>query len=183
MSQKIIRKLIYTLLVIGNIGFIGWLFHNPTARVGYAPKQPIEYSHELHANQLNIDCQYCHTGVTKGKKAGVPSLNICMNCHASVGLGKPEIKKLISHYQENKYVEWIRVHNLPDHVRFSHSAHMNFLLKEGKATKTACVACHGNVYEMKVVKQKETLNMNFCVDCHRENKHLGGKIDCSTCHY
>ena len=163
--------------------FLLWALVAPSQNIGYAPEQPIEYSHKLHAGEYGLDCQYCHNGVTQGKKAGVPPLNVCMNCHLSIGFGNKKIKKLQRYWEEKKSPEWVRIHNMPDHVRFSHAPHIKALLKPGKPTKTACVQCHGNIDSMKVVSQVKSLNMGFCIDCHKENTSLGAKINCTECHY
>ena len=160
-----------------------WLVFSPPARVGYAPEQPIHYSHKLHAGELGIDCQYCHTTVAKGKKASVPSISICMNCHTSVATNKEEIKKLSSMWQAKKSPEWVRIHNMPDHVRFSHAPQIKALLSEGKPSSEACQHCHGDVTKMEVVAQVKDHNMGWCVNCHRDNKEKGANITCSTCHY
>lgn len=175
-----------------------WLFFSPSPQVGYAPEQPIPYSHKLHAGELNIDCQYCHSGVTFSKKAGIPSISTCMNCHASIGYGNKQVEKLQKMWSEQQSPEWVRVHNMPDHVRFSHAPHIKLLLKEGEPTKTACIQCHGDLSKMEVVEQVESLNMGFCVQCHRDNQVKpdtrasasrkqvtwgGAKTDCTTCHY
>ena len=160
-----------------------WLFFSPPKQVGYTPKQPIAYSHKLHAGKYNIDCQYCHSGVTYSKKAGVPSLNTCMNCHQSVGYGKPEVEKIHKYWESKTSPQWVRIHNLPDHVRFSHAPHIKALAKPGEPTKNSCATCHGSIEKMEVVSQVESLNMGWCVDCHRENADKGAKINCSTCHY
>jgi ABC-type nickel/cobalt efflux system permease component RcnA len=173
------------------VAFAAWLIWAPPARVGYAPDQPIAYSHELHAGQLQIDCQYCHSGVTTSKKAGVPSLNTCMNCHAlgKVQKSSDEIKKIRTYFDKKKSPEWVRIHNMPDHVRFSHAPHIKALLKEGKPSKEACLPCHGDVAAMKVVSQEKPHNMGWCVNCHRDHrddkeyKSHGVDISCSTCHY
>src|SRR5690606_32620168 len=95
---------------------------------GYAPKQPIAFSHKVHAGDYEIDCEYCHTGVTKGKNATIPSVNICMNCHNQIKsgtlTGEGEIAKIIRAYNENKPIEWVRIHNLPDLAYFNHSQHV-----------------------------------------------------------
>jgi len=191
------------------IGFVVWLVFGPAIGVGYSPEQPVPYSHALHAGNkmipdpanpgkmrkgLNIDCQYCHTGVAVSKKAGIPSMNICMNCHNSIKRFEEPVKKFAEDYTKRKKgIEWIRVHNMPDHVRFAHAPHIRVLLKKGQPTKSACVKCHGKVEDMEVVEQVKSLNMGFCVNCHRDysKKHLkdsiGNKIDpkisCATCHF
>ncbi len=133
-------------------------------QVGYAPDQPVNFSHKLHAGQYNIDCQYCHTGVRKAKSANIPSTNICMNCHNVVKegpkYGKKEIQKIVESYNENDPIEWVRIHNLPDHVYFNHSQHVN-------VGNVECETCHGQVSNMEVVHQHSKLEMGWCIDCHR----------------
>ena len=144
---------------------------------GYAPDQPIKFSHELHAGQYGIDCQYCHTGVEKSKNANIPSANICMNCHTAVNsgpkYGTEEIAKIYAHVGydpdkgsytgESRPIEWVRIHNLPDHVYFSHQQHV-------VAGNLDCENCHGNVKDMEVVQQVSLLEMGWCIDCHRETE-------------
>ncbi len=147
---------------------------------GYAPEQPIKYSHKLHAGELQIDCKYCHSTAEKSKQASVPSLNTCMNCHKAVQLRdkyngevSPEIKKLYAamdydaetaKYGDNpKPIRWIRIHNLPDHAFFNHSMHV-------KGAGLACQQCHGPIQEMEVVQQYSTLQMGWCINCHRERQ-------------
>lgn len=147
------------------------------AQIGYAPDQPIKFSHKLHAGQYGIDCQYCHTGVEKSKNANIPSANICMNCHTVVQngpkYGTEEISKIYaaigydtgtgSYTGEEKPIEWVRIHNLPDHVSFNHKQHV-------VAGNLDCENCHGNVREMEVVQQVSTLEMGWCINCHRETE-------------
>lgn len=147
------------------------------AQIGYAPDQPIKFSHELHAGQYGIDCQYCHTGVEKSKNANIPSANICMNCHTVVQngpkYGTEEISKIYAsigydpmageYTGEEKPIEWVRIHNLPDHVNFNHKQHV-------VAGNLDCENCHGNVKEMEVVQQVSTLEMGWCINCHRETE-------------
>lgn len=182
-GKRMLGKIIKIGIPVVVIAFFGWLLFGPALRVGYSPEQPIPYDHELHAGQYNIDCQYCHTGVTKGKKATVPSLNICMNCHSVVGSDKPNVEKLVNAYSENKTIEWIRVHNMPDHVQFSHAPHIKALWDGKSPSKEVCATCHGDVASMERVAQVKALNMGFCVNCHRENRDKGAKTNCSTCHY
>ena len=171
----------------------------------YAPLQPIAFSHKIHAGQFKISCNYCHVGVEKGRGAIIPSTNICMNCHQHVqegtNTGTKEIAKIHASYKENKPIEWVRVHNLPDLVYFAHAQHV-------KVAGLTCQTCHGPVEEMDVVYQYNPLTMAWCINCHREKtvdinkneyyiqthgkKHgkeehltvenLGG-IECAKCHY
>ncbi len=133
---------------------------------GYAPAQPIAFSHQLHAGQYGIDCQYCHTGVEIGKSANIPSANICMNCHQHIkNVGgaegfSPEIKKIYDAVENNEPIEWVRIHNLPDLAYFNHSQHV-------KVGGVECQTCHGQIQEMEVVAQHSPLTMGWCIDCHR----------------
>ena len=176
----------------------------------YAPIQPIPFSHKLHAGNLKIDCGYCHTGVYRGKQANIPGVNICMNCHSQVKEGpngKNAIANLIGHYEKNRPIQWVRVHNLPDLAYFNHSQHT-------VAGGIECQHCHGQIDSMEVVKQFSNLTMGWCINCHRETavngkdnayydrllkahddkvasgirkgdmkvEHMGG-LECSKCHY
>ena len=128
---------------------------------GYAPTQPIAFSHKLHIGKYQIACQYCHTSVMKAKSASIPSANICMNCHNAIKNTSPEIQKIYAAIENNKPIEWIRVHNLPDLVYFNHSQHT-------VAGKVACEQCHGQIEQMEVVQQRSPLTMGWCIDCHRQ---------------
>ncbi len=147
---------------------------------GYQPVQPINYSHQLHAGALKIACQYCHSGAWKSKNAGIPSANICMNCHAAVQLrekynGKvsPELAKIYKaldfdpdnrKYGPNKKpIQWVKIHQLQDFVYFNHSQHV----KVGGVT---CQKCHGQIQQMKQVYQASPLTMQWCINCHRVTK-------------
>jgi len=136
---------------------------------GYAPKQPIAFSHKLHAGQYEIDCNYCHTGVRKSKSANIPSANICMNCHTNInkvtGADQPsqEIAKIYKAIENDEPIEWVRVHNLPDLAYFNHSQHV-------KVGGIECETCHGPIQEMEVVQQHSSLTMGWCIDCHRKTE-------------
>jgi cytochrome c2 len=169
---------------------------------GYAPKQPIAFSHKLHAGMYEIDCNYCHVGVNRGKRATIPSVNICMNCHNAIKTTSPEIQKIWKAVRNNKPIEWVRVHNLPDLAYFNHAQHV-------KVGGVECAACHGDVAKMEVVTQHSTLTMGWCINCHRQTAVKGegnayydkllqlhkqskkgemhvadiGGLECSKCHY
>jgi len=152
---------------------------------GYAPIQPIHYSHKIHAGDNQIDCKYCHSSARTSKTAGIPSLNVCMNCHENIseyngdedlanGYTKAfyteQIQKLYEavgwdpntreYSKEPKPVKWVRIHNLPDFVYFNHSQHVSVAGLE-------CQTCHGEVESMEIMEQHATLSMGWCVDCHR----------------
>lgn len=151
---------------------------------GYEPVQPIHYSHRIHAGDNGIDCKYCHSSARVSKHSGIPSLNICMNCHKSISEVAPEtlaegqeygvdynaeIQKLYDavgwdgtgYTGESKPVKWIRIHNLPDFAYFNHSQHVSVAGLE-------CQTCHGPVEEMEVMYQHAPLTMGWCINCHRE---------------
>lgn len=140
---------------------------------GYKPEQPIAFSHKIHAGQNGINCVYCHTGAEKGKTSGIPSLNVCMNCHTYVSEGPSGTEEIAKIYAALDYnpdtkeygdnptpVEWVRVHNLPDLSYFNHSQHV-------VVGKIECQECHGEVEEMGVAEQHSPLTMGWCVECHR----------------
>lgn len=141
----------------------------------YQPKQPIAFSHKIHAGQYEIECRYCHTGALKGKQANIPSANICMNCHSQIregtNTGTTEISKIYaaigydaatgSYTGKQKPIEWVRIHNLPDLAYFNHAQHNN-------VGGIECQTCHGPIEEMDVVKQYSLLTMGWCIDCHRK---------------
>lgn len=144
---------------------------------GYEPEQPIKFSHKLHAGTNGIDCNYCHNSASYSKSAGIPSPNLCMNCHTYIQegpeYGKEEIAKIYAaldfdpvtktYGPNQKPIKWVKVHNLPDHVYFNHSQHVT-------VGKIACQKCHGPVETYTVGKQHESLTMGWCINCHRETK-------------
>ncbi len=154
---------------------------------GYAPIQPIHYSHKIHAGANQIECKYCHSSARVSKHSGIPSLNVCMNCHEYIAeyngeedlengytrdFYTNEIKKLYSavgwdednqvYTGNTKPVKWVRIHNLPDFVYFNHAQH-------AQVAKIECQTCHGPVEEMEIMYQYSPLTMGWCIDCHRES--------------
>ncbi|WP_407428590.1 cytochrome c3 family protein [Arcticibacter sp.] len=176
------KKLVFftILLVMILLGSWGWkAMWNTGVHQGYQPEQPIKYSHQLHAGTLKIDCQYCHTGAYKSKNATIPSLNVCMNCHNYVqatdkynGEISPEIMKIYKALDYNpdtkeygpnqKPIQWVRIHNLPDFAYFNHSQHVSVAGIE-------CQQCHGPIQTMEEVYQYSPLTMKWCINCHREH--------------
>jgi len=151
--------LILGLLVFFVAGGAVHLFYPSASNQGYAPEQPIPFSHKIHAGDNKMACAYCHVGVEKSRHASVPSVNVCMNCHTVVKTDSPHIQNLQKHYREGIPIEWIRVHELPDFAYFPHKRHV--------AKGVACEACHGDVRKMDKVYQFAPLNMGWCMDCHR----------------
>jgi hypothetical protein len=166
---KKIKKQWIHFVVLGTTGiFITWslvvgalaIGHSP----GYAPDQPVKFSHAVHAGQNGTDCIYCHSYATYSKSAGFPAENVCMNCHLLVRNGTRsgafEIAKVIRGYEELKPVEWIKVYNLPDHVFFSHGQHAG-------AGGVNCQECHGPVEKTDRISLAGELTMGWCINCHR----------------
>jgi hypothetical protein len=182
---------------------------------GFKPDQPIAFPHPMHVKTLGMNCLYCHYTANKSTDPGLPAVGTCLGCHNSVGIGpnrpalqgKPartstEIKKLIDTYSDKgtniakAAIPWIRIHKLPDYVRFPHMRHVN--------AGVTCQTCHGGIQDMPVVEQFATLNMGWCVGCHvngykaADGARLAGveptqaetaappkkaRYDCSVCHY
>jgi hypothetical protein len=160
---------------------------------GYEPVQPINFSHKLHAGDNQIACLYCHSAAEKSKVAGIPAASTCLNCHSQIKKDSPDIQEVARAAAEDRPIQWVRVHDLPDHAVFNHSRHVSAGIK--------CQQCHGPVETMERVSQFETLSMGMCVGCHRthrevtldesgkpvisrENtpKRLMASTDCSICH-
>ena len=139
---------------------------------GYKPDQPIPFSHKLHAGDRKIACEYCHNGARRSKSAVIPSMASCMGCHQAVATDKEPIKYLTKKYKSNESIEWVKVHDLPDHVRFSHKPHI--------LANVSCESCHGPVETMEKVGQWAPLQMGWCIGCHKENN---ANISCQGCHY
>ena len=183
-NQGIVAAVIIVLFFGGLLDLMDGAF-KVGVHQGYKPEQPIKFSHKIHAGDDKIDCNYCHSSARHSKTSGIPSLNVCMNCHKAIdgSNGKTfmydgkqysmteEIQKIYDHLDYDKEtqtygdnptpVKWVKVHNLPDHVFFSHSQHVT-------VGEQKCQTCHGPVEEMEVVEQHEPLTMKWCVECHHE---------------
>lgn len=148
--------------------FIVYFWFSPKhTDVGYQPKQPIAYSHQLHAGTMEMDCRYCHYNVERGPHAGVPPTQVCMNCHATVKKDSALIAPLLKSWAEGSPIKWVRIHKAPDYVYFNHSAHVGVGVGENRAA-IGCESCHGRVDLMAEhkVEQVMPLSMSWCLDCH-----------------
>ncbi|MGB3468582.1 MAG: c-type cytochrome [Cyclobacteriaceae bacterium] len=211
-SNGVVGLLVFIIVALGMKAGIDGLF-TVGVQQNYQPKQPIAFSHQIHAGTYEIDCQYCHTGVRKAKSANIPSANICMNCHSAIKTESAEIQKIyaaidydpetLTYGENTKPIEWVRIHNLPDLAYFNHSQHV-------QVGGLECETCHGEIKEMQVVYQYSPLTMGWCINCHREtnvnakgngyyNKLVElhddnngktpmkvediGGLECSKCHY
>lgn len=167
--RKMKFKLVPLIVLLGALGYQGKVLTEEAIKLGrsqgYAPDQPIKFSHKVHAGENGIDCMYCHHTADESKSAGIPAMNLCMNCHVLIregtNSGKFEIAKIVDAVENEKPVEWVRLHNLPDHVFFSHAVHVG-------VAKLDCQKCHGQVEEMDLMQQHADLSMGWCVNCHRE---------------
>ena len=140
---------------------IAWYYFSPKfTQVGYSPRQPVAYSHELHARELGIDCRYCHTNVERSSAATVPTTQTCMNCHSIVKSDSPKLTAIHDAWDNAKRMEWVRVHKLPDYVYFDHSVHVR--------SGVGCADCHGRIDLMDQVRQTQPLSMAWCLECHRD---------------
>ncbi|HQZ40176.1 MAG TPA: cytochrome c3 family protein [Vicinamibacterales bacterium] len=208
----LVAALMGTALLASRIGSI----RIPGNQQGYEPAQPIAFSHRLHAGELQVPCLYCHSGAEKSRNAGIPAVSTCVNCHRFVTapfgsvreedelatkearkprlIVSPELKKLYDAMAVNPDgmlpiaggqptpIRWTKIHNVPDFVYFDHRAHVT--------AGVLCQQCHGPVETMERVRQMETLEMGWCVNCHRQVNQTGvagrsvyASTDCATCHY
>jgi len=207
------RKIVNIIIIFGAVILISNILFINARNVGlsqnYAADQPIKFSHLIHVKENNIDCLFCHNSPEFSRESGIPTTNVCMICHNKIKTGaltgQFEIKKIVESFEKNKPIEWVKIHNLPDHVFFSHAQHVS-------VGKIECRTCHGDIEEMNVTRQYATLSMGWCVQCHREtkvqfedNKYYSehnelhdelnrgtikmvtadkiGANDCQTCHY
>ncbi len=176
-----------------------------TMAVGYAPEQPVPFSHAMHAGELGLDCRYCHTTVEGAARAAVPPTETCMNCHARIRNQSDKLAAVIVSAASGDPVHWKRVHDLPDYVYFDHGAHVS--------RGVGCVSCHGRIDTMDRVRQEAPISMGWCLECHRDptpnlrpvdqvtsmewspdrparevgaelarEKRIQPSTDCSTCH-
>lgn len=170
-TKRVRYRFIHVAILIIGIGV-----HTAFARIesirvgrsqGYAPDQPIKFSHKIHAGENQIDCRYCHFVADYSLSGGIPSNSICLNCHNVIkngtNSGAFEINKIHRAAKTGEPVRWVRIHKLPDHTFFSHAQHTNVAGIE-------CQTCHGPVEEMHIVKQVEDLSMGWCINCHRDTK-------------
>jgi hypothetical protein len=154
---------ISAVLAVGGLVYIvvllTLLFAPETTAIGYAPEQPVPYSHALHVGQLGMDCRYCHNTVETSAHASIPPTQTCMNCHALIRKESEKLLPVRESHASGMPIPWIRIHDLPDFSYFNHSAH----LRAG----IGCVSCHGRIDKMEVVAQAKPLSMGWCLDCHR----------------
>jgi hypothetical protein len=182
--DKTLRIRLPIVLVFVILSYIAAFYISAPERtgVGNAPKQPIPFSHKLHAGEMKIDCRFCHVGVDKGRHAMVPAANICMNCHSSIEKKSPALDTLKRYFESGESIPWQRIYRTPDYVFFDHSVHI--------AKGFNCSQCHGDVAKLDTNKQVKRITMGKCIDCHRgaHDEQPGishkdvGPTNCSACH-
>ena len=144
----------------GLLTAVVWYYFTPKhTHVGYTPRQPVPYSHWLHAGQMGMDCRYCHSNIERAAHAQIPPTQTCMNCHSLIRTDSARLAPVRASWESGASVEWVKVHRLPDHAYFDHSVHLS--------AGVGCVTCHGRVDQMEVVRQEQPLSMAWCLDCHR----------------
>jgi len=129
-------------------------------QAGVAREQPVPFSHQHHVAGMGIDCRYCHTSVEVSAVAGIPPTKTCMNCHSQIWSDSPTLEPVRQSFREDRSIEWARVNDLPDFAYFNHSAHVN--------KGVGCTTCHGRVDQMPLMWQETSLQMEWCLDCHRQ---------------
>lgn len=206
-TNKLPALLLVVVVVLGVsvVGFL-WYYGSPKyTDVNYRPKQPVPFSHKMHAGDLGMDCRYCHNFIEKSAVANIPPTQTCMNCHTLVLPQSQPLLPVRESMATGKPIHWVNVHMLPQYAYFDHSIHLN--------AGVGCISCHGNVRQMAEVEQVEPLSMSWCLDCHRDpkpflrptseitnmeyvapadqnqfaqrmidEKHLDPPTDCSGCH-
>ena len=178
-----VRLPVTIFVILASIAITYYVARPERDGIGYAPDQPINFSHKLHAGDMGIDCMYCHLSVEKSRHATVPPTSTCVNCHTVAKRNSEEIIKLFEYYESGKPIPWVRVHRVPDYAYFNHSAHVNKGIE--------CKHCHGNVEQMEKLTQVQSFTMGACLSCHRDpvarSEELKGKVTegpehCNTCH-
>jgi hypothetical protein len=158
------NRYIFRLTLLGGLIFfvcgLALLYNLPLDTRDPSPRQPLPFSHQLHAGDYQIDCRFCHRHVEAGPVAGIPDLALCRVCHLHIATENPAIMQLMAFWERQEPIPWVRLHQLPDH-------------------RIDCRHCHGEVREMAQLKRVASLKMGWCLNCHRDNQ---ASIDCWTCH-
>ena len=156
-KASILAGLLLAAIVLGVLLNINRIHY--VNRVNIALDQPVPFSHKHHVTGLGIDCRYCHISVEHGAFAGIPPTETCMTCHSQIWTEAPNLEPVRASWRENKPIEWNKVHDLPDFVYFDHSIHL--------AKGVGCQTCHGQVDQMPLMWKVNSLNMEWCIECHK----------------
>jgi hypothetical protein len=171
--------IVLAFLLLASAGYAVFAFyHSPWwTHVGFAPDQPVLFSHRHHAGELRIDCRYCHASVETSPFAGMPSTQTCLTCHSQLFTTTTMLRPVLASLAHDSPLRWNRVTNLPAYVYFDHSIHV--------AKGVACATCHGNVADMALAAKAQRVDMRWCLECHRNPPlatHPAHLTNCSTCH-
>jgi Zn ribbon nucleic-acid-binding protein len=166
------------IVLIAGAGMVAWNVQNSSfvTRQGEVRPQPVAFSHKHHVGGLGIDCRYCHTSVEDSSFAGLPATKVCMTCHSQIWTNAPLLQPVRDSWRDNKPIFWTRVHSLPNFVYFDHSIHVN--------KGVGCATCHGQVDEMPLMWKEKSLEMSWCLECHRNpEKALRPRDEVFNLHY
>ena len=157
-SRASLFSLVFVLLTVG-WGVLVFQRSDAVTQANAFREQPVQFSHQHHVGGIGIDCRYCHTAVEVSASAGIPPTKTCINCHSQIWSTSPYLEPVRASFRDARPLEWVRVHDLPDFVYFNHSIHV----KQG----VGCETCHGRVDQMPLMLQKASLQMEWCLECHR----------------
>jgi len=160
------------LIVLGIALSVGFFYSQGSADFWGQDRQPVAFSHRLHAGRLRIDCLFCHRGAQISPVASIPPLSLCLSCHRSLKAQTPETEKVLAYWNSRQPIPWVRLQRLPDFVRFTHQIHLYAGFQ--------CTDCHGEVAQMSGTPRAPTYEMGWCISCHKRNR---ASEDCFTCHY
>jgi hypothetical protein len=167
-SKASIIALVFVLLGVGWIVLTLQRSDFVTAANNFV-EQPVQFSHQHHAGGIGIECRYCHTSVEVSPSAGIPPTKTCINCHSQIWNTSPYLEPVRASFRDDKPLNWVRIHDLPDFVYFNHSVHVG--------NGVGCETCHGRVDRMPLMLQKSSLQMEWCLDCHRDPSRFVRPLD------
>jgi formate-dependent nitrite reductase cytochrome c552 subunit len=161
-ANKLPLQIVIYLAVLGSIATAAVTYYMTPkyTRVGYAPVQPVPFSHAQHVGEVGLDCRYCHSAVEQSYHSNVPTAQTCMNCHSIIKKDSPLLAPVRESFEKGTPVPWVWIHTTPDYAYFNHSIHVT--------RGVSCVECHGKVNEMDTVTHMQPLSMSFCLDCHKD---------------
>jgi hypothetical protein len=167
-SKASVLALVFTILGLG-WGMLTLQRSDILTTANQFHEQPVQFSHQHHAGGIGIDCRYCHTSVEVSASAGIPPTKTCINCHSQIWNTSPYLEPVRASFRDDKPLNWVRIHDLPDFVYFNHSIHV----RKG----VGCETCHGRVDRMPLMMQKSSLQMEWCLDCHRDPSRFVRPLD------
>ncbi len=164
-SLVLIAYLVFLMILLVGVAYHSYLTVRPH-------EQPVAFNHSAHVVELGLECDYCHAYAGRSASAGIPDMQLCMECHEAAARDNPAVAKLVRYWEDGEPVPWVKVHSLPEHAHFTHKRH----IKAG----VDCTVCHGQVSAMAVARKVKSLKMGWCVSCHRSKD---APRDCLICHY